>query len=126
MSAPRKVDTDHSVPGDGPLFWPPVAPDGPIQLRVTNTGTESWPVGVRLVAGWEATQMPYLARAPEDLEPLDVEIPALAPGESMVVTVDLPPNSGEGRALAWISLLAGRATLADRGSPALQLSTGAP
>ena len=120
------LNIPEPAPGDGPMFWPQVAPDGPIQLRLTNTGTESWPEGSKLVAGWEATEMPYLARAPEDLEPLDAEIPALAPGESVVVTVDLPPNPGEGRSLAWISLLAGRATLADRGSPALQLSTGAP
>ena len=120
------LDIPEPVPGTGPMFWPQVVPDGPIQLRLTNTGTESWPDRSGLVASWEATEMPYLARPPEDLEPIDAEIPALAPGESVVVTVDLPPNSSEGRSVAWISLLAGRATLADRGSPALQLSTGAP
>ena len=114
------------LPGSGPMFWPEAAPAGATRLRLTNTGTESWPEGIGLVAGWEATEMPYLARPPEDLETLDAEIPVLAPGESVVVTVELPPFPGDGRGLAWISLLAGRATLADRGSPALQLSNGVP
>ncbi len=54
----------EAVEGTGPPFWPPVAPDGPVQLRLTNNGTGAWPAGAELVAGWEATDQPYLARAP--------------------------------------------------------------
>ncbi len=94
---------------------------------MTNTGTEAWPAGSRLEAGWEASDAPYLARPPEDLQPIGPEIPALGPGESVVISIELPPKSGEGRALAWISLSVDRASLADRGSPpALQLSSEAP
>jgi N-acetylmuramoyl-L-alanine amidase len=114
------------VPGGGPPFWPAVMPDGGVELRITNTGTEAWAAGSTLVAGWEVTDAPYLAEAPENLENLDVEIPALEPGGSVVVSVDLPPVPGEGRAVAWISLLVDRASLADRGSAALQLSSEAP
>jgi N-acetylmuramoyl-L-alanine amidase len=113
------------VEGTGPPFWPPVAPDGPVRLRLTNTGTGAWPARSQLVAGWEATDQPYLARAPQRLQPLEVEVPALGPGESVVLTVALP-QVPDGRAVAWISLSVGDATLADRGSPALQLATEAP
>ena len=111
----------QSVEGDGPIFWAPAAPDGPVSLRLTNTGTEAWPSGLELVAGWTASDQPYLAQAPP-LEPLDVDIPGLAAGESVVVSVDLPP-SPPGRAVAWISLGSQGTTLADLGSPALQLSS---
>ena len=113
------------VDGDGPMFWAPVAPDSPLALRLTNTGTADWPSGIELVAGWAASDQPYLAQAPPDLEELDVEVPALAPGESVVVRVALPPAVG-GRAVAWISLREAGATFADRGSPALQLSSSGP
>jgi N-acetylmuramoyl-L-alanine amidase len=115
------------VAGDGPPFWPPVVPDGPIELRVTNTGTDPWPAGSRLEAGWMASNAPYLARPPEDLKSVGPELPALDPGQSVVVGIELLPKPGEGRALAWISLSVDRASLADRGSPpALQLSSEAP
>ena len=113
------------VPGDGPPFWASVVPDGPLELRVTNIGNVAWPAGTRLVAGWEATDAPYLARSPSDLEPLGPDLPALAPGESVVLTVELPAAPGE-RAVAWISLMDRSATSAERGSPALQLSNQAP
>ena len=114
-----------AVDGDGPPFWPPGAPEGPVRLRLTNNGTSPWPAGTELVAGWEATDQPYLARAPEGLQPLAAEVPPLAPGESVVVTVALPEPNAQ-RAVAWISLRTGDATLADRGSPALQVITEAP
>ena len=123
------ADLDHfdgePVPGDGPPFWASVVPDGPLELRVTNTGNAPWPAGTRLVAGWEATDEPYLARGPSDLEPVAPDVPDLGPGESVVLTVQLPPAPRE-RAVAWISLMDGGATSADRGSPALQLSNQAP
>jgi N-acetylmuramoyl-L-alanine amidase len=116
----------EAVDGTGPPFWAPQLPDGALELRLTNTGSADWPAGIELVAGWEATDQPYLPRAPKDLAALDVEVPPLAPGESFVVTVALPPVPDSARAVAWISLSDGGATLADAGSPALQLSSGAP
>ena len=113
------------VEGIGPPFWPPVAPADPLQLRLTNTGTGAWPAGAELVAGWETTDQPYLARAPEGLQTLGVEVPALGPGESVVLSVALP-EAPDGRAVAWVSLNVGDTTLADRGSPALQLASEAP
>jgi N-acetylmuramoyl-L-alanine amidase len=115
------------VPGDGPMFWAPAVPDGPIELRVTNTGNEAWPAGSRIEAGWETSDAPYLPRPPADLQPTGPEIPALRSGESVVIPIELPSPPGGGRALAWISLSVDRASLADRGSPpALQLSSEAP
>jgi len=116
-AAPEAVD------GDGPPFWPPVLPDEALELRLTNTGTAAWPEGAELVAGWGLTDQPYLARAPDELAPVEVEIPALAPGESVLVSVQLPSAPAGGRAVGWISIRDGSATLADRGSPALQLAT---
>ncbi len=110
------------VAGDGPMFWAPVAPDGPVALRLTNTGNVAWPSGTELVAGWTASDQPYLAKAPDELEPLELEIPALAPGESVVVSAELPPPPGA-RALAWISLGGEETTLADLGCPPLQLAS---
>jgi len=123
------ADAGNSEPepvgGTGPPFWPPVAPDGSVLLRLTNTGTGAWPAGTELVSGWEATDQPYLARAPQQLQPLGVEVPALAPGESVVLSVALP-EAPAGRSVAWVSLSLGDTTLADDGSPALQLATEAP
>jgi N-acetylmuramoyl-L-alanine amidase len=113
------------VDGDGPPFWAPVAADGPLRLRLTNTGTQTWPSDLELVAGWDETDQPYLRRAPEGLDRLDAEVPALAPGESVVVETVLPA-APDARGVAWISLMGGDATLADRGSPALQLASEAP
>ena len=39
--APEPVD------GSGPPFWAPVTPGGPLQLRLTNTGSADWPAGMR-------------------------------------------------------------------------------
>jgi hypothetical protein len=106
------------------MFWAPVAPDGPVSLRLTNTGTRDWPAGMQLVAGWDPSAQPYLSRAPSDLQPLEATVPALAAGESVVLVVSLPEPPA-GRAVAWISLTDGIATLADRGSPPLQLASEA-
>jgi N-acetylmuramoyl-L-alanine amidase len=114
------------VAGTGPPFWPQVAPEGVVELRVTNTGTEAWSESSRLVAGWEETPMPYLAAPPEELAPIGPPIPPLEPGESVVVTAELPLPPGGVRAVAWVSLLVDGASLTDHGSPALQLASGAP
>lgn len=118
--------TPPPVGGDGPMFWAPVVADGQLRLRVTNTGTEPIAAGSRLVAGWEESELPYLVLAPEGLAPIGEELPDLAPGESVVLEVDLPDPPSGGRALAWISLSFDASTLADQGSPALQLATGTP
>ena len=71
------------------------------------------------------TEDPYLAFAPDDVTPVGEALPSLAPGESAVVEVELPPEP-VGRAVAWISLIIDDETLADHGSPPLQLSSEAP
>jgi N-acetylmuramoyl-L-alanine amidase len=115
-----------AVPGDGPPFWAPAAPSGPIRLRVTNTGTRAIDTGAQLVAGWEPSEQPYLAAPPVELAPIGAPLPALQPGESIVVEAVLPDAPAGSRRLAWISLLVEGATLSELGSPALQLASGAP
>jgi len=117
-----------AVPGNGPPFWPAVAPsDGALSLRLTNTGSSAWPAGLRLVAGWAATDMPYLAAAPDGLAPLDPEIPALQPGESVELPVTLPAPAGDGRQVVWIALDGPDGTaLTASGSAALQLGNAGP
>ncbi|HSJ00199.1 MAG TPA: N-acetylmuramoyl-L-alanine amidase [Patescibacteria group bacterium] len=115
-----------AVPGDGPPFWAPEVPDGPLRLRVTNTGTTAIEAGAELVAGWEPSDQPYLAAPPAQLAPIGEALPALQPGESIVVEAVLPQPPAGARGLAWISLLVGSTTLSELGSPALQLASGTP
>jgi N-acetylmuramoyl-L-alanine amidase len=116
-------ETPQPVEGDGPPFWPPVAgAEKPLRLRVTNTGTDPIAAGAQLIAGWSVGDAPYLA-APGALDPIGPSLPALAPGESVVVSVGLPSPPGDARAVAWISLLVDGEALADHGSPALQLAS---
>ena len=115
------------VAGDGPPYVAWRAPDlNAWRIRVTNTGTEPVAEGSRIVAGWEASDAPYLYLQPAELVEVGAPLPALAPGESVVVTVELPDPPQADRALAWISLRMGTSTLADHGSPALQLAHEAP
>jgi N-acetylmuramoyl-L-alanine amidase len=111
------------APGDGPMYWP-VVPDDPerVSVRLINTGTQTWPAGAQLLAGWAANDEPYLARPPR-LTPLDVQVPALAPGESVDLDVSLPPPPAGDRAVAWITLQTGNTILSELGSPALQVAT---
>jgi hypothetical protein len=106
------------------MYWPLVVGDsGRAGIRLTNTGFDSWPAGVQLAAGWASTADPYLARPPQ-LAPLDVEVPALAPGESVDLELRLPdPPSGD-RAVAWITVQAGTTVFSDLGVPPLQLAIG--
>ena len=113
------------VGGQGPLFRAQVAPTGRVSLRLTNTGTVAWPSDAELVAGWTVSDQPYLAVAPTRLVALPAEVPSLGPGESAVVSVELPP-APSGRSLAWISLMTDDSTIADHGSPALQLASKVP
>jgi hypothetical protein len=103
-----------------------VAPAGPIRLKVTNSGKQAIEAGAELVAGWEANDQPYLAAPPDELRPVGEPLPALAPGESVVVEVVLPDAPSGSRGLAWISLSVGGTTLSELGLPALQLASGTP
>jgi N-acetylmuramoyl-L-alanine amidase len=118
-----------AVPGAGPPFWAPVLPDGgaaaTLALRLTNVGSESWPAGLTLAVGWSATDGPYLSTAPDGLESSDARVPALAPGESVVVQVPLDPPAGTARQIAWLTLVGPDGPLTASGVPALQLATQA-
>ena len=119
------------VPGDGPPFAAAALPepaDGVFRfdLRLTNTGTRRWPDGVGIVAGWEATDEPYLVAAPSSARPLDVPVPSLGPGESVILPLELEAPAGAARQVAWLSLRGGFGELDDlseHGSPPLQLAT---
>jgi N-acetylmuramoyl-L-alanine amidase len=112
--------------GDGPMFWAPVTPAGPLTIRLTNTGTEAWPADLSLVGGWEASDQPYLRIPPETLETLlPGPLPALAPGESVDVVVSLPGEGSETRGLAWITLADGDRAWTEMGIPPLQVATAA-
>jgi N-acetylmuramoyl-L-alanine amidase len=117
------------VPGDGPLFWAPGLDAGALTagtaIRLTNTGIASWPDGLRLMAGWAASDDPYLRQAPPTLAALELAIPTLAPGESVELQVPLAPPSGTARQVAWITLGGGSGLLADLGSPPLQVALAA-
>lgn len=128
LSAGTSVaDVLTPVDGEGPPFWAPLLPepeDGVhrLSLRLTNNGTEAWRSGLELVAGWERLDEPYLRAAPASLTPLEVEVPALAPGESVELSVPLS-SPGAGRWLVWLTLTDLSQTFADMGSPPLQLAT---
>jgi N-acetylmuramoyl-L-alanine amidase len=111
-------------PGDGPMYWPLVVDDPvPGGIRVTNTGSDSWPADVQLLAGWARTAEPYLARPPQ-LAPLDVEVPALAPGESVDLELRMPDPPSGVLSVAWITVQAGTTVFSDLGVPPLQLAIG--
>lgn len=111
-------------PGEGPPFVAEPMPEGPLRLRVTNTGTTAWDAGARIVAAEVADGHPYVYGVPDGVAPIGPELPALAPGASVVVELEAPGGAG-GAGVAWFSLLVGQENLAQRGSPALQLLTGA-
>ncbi len=123
--APAARVPDASA-GDGPPYSAPALPDGPLRLRITNTGAEPMPPGTRVVAAWETSEEPYLRAEPANLGPIADPLPALAPGESAVVQVSLPGRPDARRAVAWISLLIDGQTASSLGSPALQLASEAP
>ena len=114
-----------AVPGEGPPFHVEALPEGPMRLRVTNTGTESWEAGARIAAAWLDDVTPYRYGTPVEAAPVGEPLPALAPGESVVVEIERPPEA-PASGLAWISLSVGGEILADHGSPALQVASGAP
>ena len=115
-----------AMDGSGPPFWAPATSQAElaagIQVRMTNTGTAPWPEGLRMLAGWQASDEPYLRAAPETLNDLGVAVPPLGPGESTVVLVTSEVPSGGG-GLLWISVSDGVTSFSDLGSAPLQLRT---
>jgi len=114
--------------GDGgPPFWAPstALPElaHGIPVRLTNTGTDVWPAGLRVLTGWQPSDEPYLRQPPETVAELGVEVPQLAPGESVVLLVQEEAPAGEA-GLLWITLAHGDETFSDLGSAPLQLRTG--
>jgi N-acetylmuramoyl-L-alanine amidase len=120
-SAPQPID------GDGPPFWiadlPADVEEAGLAVVLTNTGTRAWGDGLSLVAGWGATDQPFLRVPPDELAALPVEVPALAPGESVELRLPIgaPPDRSS-RQVVWITLSAAGRTSADLGSPPLQLA----
>ena len=115
--------------GDGPPYWiRTLGPgDGSVTLpiRITNTGTEAWPASAHLLAGWETSDAPYLRAPPEGLDPVGPELPALASGESVVVTLNIEPPDAAARQVLWLTLSNGDGTFSELGSPPLQLAVDA-
>jgi len=118
-----------AVAGLGPPFWAAQLPGAvgstlELPMRLTNTGMRPWPSGLRLMAGWQKSDAPYLSAAPPELKPLALEVPALAPGASVVLRLPLEVPTVSGRQLVWIGLWNGAHSFAQQGSPALQLASG--
>ena len=114
--------------GTGPPFWAPLlspAASGGYRfsVRLTNTGVEPWPSGMHLVAAWGPSSGPYLAAAPQGLEPLAAEVPALGAGESVILPIAMDAPSGDVRHVLWMTLRTAAGQLfTDLGEPALQLA----
>jgi hypothetical protein len=114
------------VPGAGPPYWAPSAPDPEtLAIRLTNTGTASWPAGTVLMGGWGSATEPYLARPPE-LVPLAATVPALGPGDSVDVEVSMPPPPASGASIGWVTVRVADVVLSQSGIPALQFVPGRP
>ena len=58
--------------------------------------------------------------------PLDAEVPALGPGESVTLRLAVPPFDGPGRGIWWASLDGPAGSYADLGSPPVQLANVKP
>lgn len=118
---PAAVDPPPSP--EGPLEQARILPAGDVELVLTNRGMDDWPADLELVAGWEASELPYLPTAPGRLDTLAVDVPSLGPGESVRLVVSLPVPDVAGRQVAWITLRGPDGSYADLGSPALQLAS---
>jgi N-acetylmuramoyl-L-alanine amidase len=120
-SAPQPID------GDGPPFWiadlPADVEESGLAVVLTNTGTRAWEDGLAVVAGWGATEQPFLRIPPDELAALPVEVPALSPGESVELRLPIgAPPERSSRQVVWITLSTPGRTFADLGSPPLQLA----
>jgi N-acetylmuramoyl-L-alanine amidase len=118
-----------AVGGSGPPFWAPgvrrAELSNGVPVRLTNTGTRPWADDLRLLAGWEPSAEPYLREAPDSLVDLGADVPALAPGQSVVLVINRDVPVAE-RGLLWVTLADGKASFSDLGSAPLQLSTEGP
>lgn len=118
-----------AVAGSGPPFWAPGLRRAElavgVPVRLTNTGTQPWPDDLRVLVGWKASAEPYLREAPDSLDDLGLDVPPLAPGESVMLVLKLDVPFTE-RGMLWVTLGAGQTSLSDLGSPPLQLSTEGP
>jgi N-acetylmuramoyl-L-alanine amidase len=118
-----------AVGGSGPPFWAPGLRRAElavgVPVRLTNTGTQPWPDDLRVLAGWETSAEPYLREAPGTLDDVGLNVPPLAPGESVVLVVKLDVPVAE-RGILWVTLGAGEVSFSDLGSAPLQLSTEGP
>ena len=115
-----------AAPGSGPPYWlmpvrGAVLADG-LEVRLTNTGSAAWPSGMLLLLGWEASDEPYLRRAPANLTPLAITVPALLPGESVLLLLPVARPTNAPRSIAWITLASGDDSLAAIGSSPLQIA----
>ena len=82
--------------------------------------------GPHPAGGSEESDQPYLRVAPDALEPLlDEALPALAPGESVDVVVNLPGGDSTARRVAWITLAQGDRAWTEIGIPPLQVASAA-
>jgi N-acetylmuramoyl-L-alanine amidase len=118
------------VAGLGPPFWIPTleraALTSALPIRLTNTGTQAWPAGLTMLAGWGDTDQPYLRRPPDNLQPLDVNLPPLAPGESVELRLPVTDPGSAGRSVLWLTLADANGAWTMLGSPPLQLALAAP
>jgi N-acetylmuramoyl-L-alanine amidase len=118
------------VAGLGPPFWIPTLERGTlssgVSIRLSNTGTQAWPAGLSLLAGWGATDQPFLRQPPPGLQRLDVQVPPLAPGEAVELHLPLTAPASTGRSVLWLSLADADAAWTVLGSPPLQLALPAP
>ena len=116
--------------GLGPPFWIPTLQRDTLAsglpIRVTNTGTQAWPAGLSLLAGWGATEQPYLRQPPNGLQRINVDVPSLAPGESVDLRLPVTPPASMGRSVLWVTLADAGGAWTMLGSPPLQLALGAP
>jgi N-acetylmuramoyl-L-alanine amidase len=114
------------VEGLGPPYWiptlVPAALTGGLSVRLVNTGTQPWPSGLDLLAGWGDTDQPYLRQPPTSLVPTGVEVPPLAPGESVELRLPMSPPSGSARSVLWLTLASGDQAWTTFGTPPLQLA----
>ena len=121
--------TRGAVDGSGPPFWAPGLRRAELALgmpvRLTNTGTESWPDDLRVLVGWEPSAEPYLGQAPAALDDIGLDVPPLAPGESVVLVIKQEVPVSE-RGMLWVTLANEQASFSDLGSAPLQLSTSGP
>jgi N-acetylmuramoyl-L-alanine amidase len=114
------------VEGLGAPYWIPTVSSSALGeglgVRLTNTGTQGWPTGLSLLAGWGETDQPYLRQPPQAVAATGIEVPPLAPGESVELRLPISQPSGSARSVLWLTLANGDQAWTVFGSPPLQLA----